>query len=56
MIRKDSLFINGQWEPSQQDSIDVLNPFTEKVMATIPAGTKSQVDKAVKAAKRSFDS
>jgi betaine-aldehyde dehydrogenase len=55
MIRKDSLFINGQWEPSQQDSIDVVNPFTEKVMATIPAGTKSQVDKAVKAAKRSFD-
>jgi acyl-CoA reductase-like NAD-dependent aldehyde dehydrogenase len=50
------LYIDGAWVPSTgTDTIDVENPSTEEVIATIPAGTAEDVDKAVAAAKAAFE-
>ncbi len=36
---RDRLFIGGQWvDPAGSDQIDVINPTTEEVMGSIPAG------------------
>ena len=49
------LYIDGSWVPSTgSDTIDVENPSTEEVIASIPAGTAEDVDKAVAAAKAAF--
>lgn len=53
----DKLYINGAWVKSAgNESIEVFNAATEEVMATIPAGTVSDADAAVKAARAAFDS
>jgi aldehyde dehydrogenase (NAD+) len=45
-------YIGGKWTPSLgADSIDVLNPATEEVIALVPAGTAADVDAAVHAAR-----
>jgi aldehyde dehydrogenase (NAD+) len=50
-------YIDGQWvEPGQQRRIEVVNPATEEVFATIAAGDASDVDRAVKVARRAFES
>jgi len=49
--REHKQFINGQWVDSAgSDRIDVINPATEEVLTSIPAGTKADVDAAVAAA------
>ena len=51
----EKLYIDGAWvEPSGKDTLDVINSTTEEVMATIPAGDATDVDRAVKAAKAAF--
>ena len=53
----DKLYINGTWVKSAgNETIAVFNAATEEVMATIPAGTASDADAAVKAARSAFDS
>lgn len=48
-------YIDGAWvDPSGSSEIQVVNPATEKVVATIAAGTRQDVDAAVAAAKRAF--
>jgi aldehyde dehydrogenase (NAD+) len=50
-------YIDGQWvEPSEKKTLDVINPATEQVCGKIALGSKADVDKAVKAAKKAFDS
>jgi aldehyde dehydrogenase (NAD+) len=57
--RKDQLvqqhgdqYIGGEWVPSLgTDTIPVLNPATEEVVASVPAGTAEDVDAAVRAAR-----
>jgi len=50
-----ALYIDGGWvAPAGQETIDVVNPATEEVIATIPAGTPADVDVAVAAARRAF--
>jgi aldehyde dehydrogenase (NAD+) len=57
VIKRDKLYIDGAWVASQgTESIDVINATTEEVMGTIPQGTADDVDKAVKAARKAFDS
>ena len=52
---RDTIYIDGAWVPSTgTETIDVENPSTEEVFATIPAGTAEDVDKAVAAAKAAF--
>ncbi|HMK10621.1 MAG TPA: aldehyde dehydrogenase family protein [Acidimicrobiales bacterium] len=51
----DKLYIDGAWvAPSGKDTLDVINSTTEEVMATIPAGDATDIDRAVKAAKAAF--
>ncbi|MGH8708204.1 MAG: aldehyde dehydrogenase family protein, partial [Burkholderiales bacterium] len=51
MLRRDKLFIGGQWvAPSTQDSIDVHSAGTGEVMGQVPAGGEKDIDAAAKAA------
>jgi acyl-CoA reductase-like NAD-dependent aldehyde dehydrogenase len=57
MTTFDKLYIDGAFTPSDStETIDVIDSVTEDVMATIPAGTAADVDRAVKAAKAAFES
>ena len=50
------LYIDGTWHNSASpDTIAVVNPATEAVLAKAPAGCSADVDKAVLAAGRAFD-
>ena len=50
-------YIDGQWvDPVQLKTLDVENPATEQVAGKIAVGSAADVDKAVKAARRAFDS
>ena len=51
-MRTEAFFINGQWaEPAGSGTIEVVNPATEQVIATVPEGTPADVDNAVAAAR-----
>ena len=57
MIDRDKIYIDGSWVPSTgSGSIEVTNSTTEEVMGRIPEGTPEDVDKAVAAAKKAFES
>ncbi|HEY2823091.1 MAG TPA: aldehyde dehydrogenase family protein [Candidatus Acidoferrum sp.] len=50
-------YIDGKWvAPTQQRDFPVINPATEEQIATISLGSAADVDKAVAAAKRAFES
>jgi aldehyde dehydrogenase (NAD+) len=56
VITKDTFFINGEWSaPASSDQIDVISPTTEDVIATVPAGSNADIDRAVAAARAAFD-
>jgi len=49
-------YIDGQWvDPAAPKTMDVINPATEGVAGKISAGSAADVDKAVTAAKRAFE-
>jgi aldehyde dehydrogenase (NAD+) len=50
-------YIDGRWVPpaGQSKTLDVVNPATEQVVARISAGTPADVDRAVAAARRAFE-
>jgi betaine-aldehyde dehydrogenase len=53
----DKLFIGGEWvTPATSNVLEVVNPATEKVVATAPEGSPADMDKAIAAARASFDS
>ncbi len=55
-MTRDRLHIGGTWvKPESADTIEVENPATGEVLGTVPAGTASDVDAAVSAAKEAFD-
>ncbi|MGH9188916.1 MAG: aldehyde dehydrogenase family protein [Acidimicrobiales bacterium] len=57
MIVRDRLYVDGRWvAPSTDGVLDVWNPATEKVMGRVPAAGPADVDYAVAAARRAFDS
>lgn len=52
----ENFFINGQWTPpAGSETIEVVNPFSEKPCGRVPAGTVDDVDRAVRAARAAFD-
>jgi aldehyde dehydrogenase (NAD+) len=52
---RDKIYIGGSWVASTgSGTLDVIDPTTEEVMATIPEGTAEDVDKAVEAAAAAF--
>lgn len=53
---RTALYIDGEWvSPSSTETIEVINPATEQVLGTVPAGTGADVDAAVTAARTAFD-
>ncbi len=55
MTTFDKLYIDGAWTPSDStETIDVVDSVSEDVMATVPAGTAADVDRAVAAARAAF--
>src|SRR5580658_4655388 len=49
-------YIDGHWvDPVTPKTLDVINPATEAVAGQISAGSKADVDKAVAAARRAFE-
>jgi betaine-aldehyde dehydrogenase len=56
MQNKDRLYIGGQWvAPASAETLPVVSPSTEAIVATIPAGTRDDADRAVRAARGAFD-
>ncbi|MFZ3140711.1 aldehyde dehydrogenase family protein [Polaromonas sp.] len=50
------LLIDGQWVQAESgQTIDVINPANEEVIAKVASAGKADVDKAVAAARRAFD-
>ena len=49
------LYVDGSWvDPLSDGRIDVLNPATEEVVASVPQGTAGDIDRAVAAAAGAF--
>ncbi|MFY1665438.1 aldehyde dehydrogenase family protein [Pseudomonas sp. Pseu.R1] len=54
---RDQLYINGEWvSPDLGGYIDVIDPATEQVLQKVAAGTEEDIDHAVRAARRAFES
>jgi aldehyde dehydrogenase (NAD+) len=57
MLNHKALFIDGRWQkPSGQGIAEVINPATEEVAGSVPLGDERDVENAVAAARRAFDS
>ena len=56
-LLKQQVYIDGEWlEAENGEKIVVKNPATEQVIAYVPRVSASQVEKAVEAADRAFES
>src|SRR5215471_455891 len=52
----DSFFIGGQWvKPSAKGTLEVISPVTEQVVMKFAEAAPADVDKAVAAARKAFD-
>ncbi len=48
-------YINGEWVESESEQIlDIINPATQKTIATVPMSTGDEVNAAIEAAKEAF--
>jgi acyl-CoA reductase-like NAD-dependent aldehyde dehydrogenase len=57
MIRYEHHYYDGDWQkPANNDAIDVVSSATEQAYGRVPRGTAEDVDRAVKAARKQFDS
>ncbi|WP_229266799.1 NAD-dependent succinate-semialdehyde dehydrogenase [Leptospira sp. severe_002] len=54
MYSELGLFIDGAWKKNGGKSEEVINPATEKPLATLPHASKSDLDAALEAAKKGF--
>ena len=56
-LDRSTFFIDGDWAaPASGDTIQVVSPHSEQVIATVPEGSTADIDVAVAAARRAFDS
>ncbi|HET6954122.1 MAG TPA: aldehyde dehydrogenase [Acidimicrobiales bacterium] len=52
METKDTLYVGGEWvAPAGTNTIEVISPTTEEVIARVPEASEADVDRAVEAAK-----
>ncbi|MER7889859.1 aldehyde dehydrogenase family protein [Micromonospora sp. NPDC094482] len=55
-LARTNLYLDGHWVTAPDEAtLPVENPATEEVVATVPAGTAADVDRAVAAARAAFD-
>jgi aldehyde dehydrogenase (NAD+) len=53
---RTALLIDGEWAiPDGRDTIEVIDPATERVIGSVPAGSVADVDAAVAAARGAFN-
>ena len=53
----DSFFIDGDWQTAQgTDVLDVISPRSEERIGQVPAAARADIDAAVAAARKAFDS
>src|SRR5246127_1857840 len=56
MVNRMQFYIDGAWvDPAVKKSTPVVNPATEEAMYKVALGSKADVDKAVAAARRAFE-
>lgn len=57
LARPHRLFIDGRWAPAQSgETLAVLDPSTGRPLASVAAGGAADIDAAVKAARKAFES
>ncbi len=57
MAHERQFYINGEWvDPVTPRTMDVINPATEEAFTQISIGSKADVDRAVAAARKAFES
>ncbi|NGN69229.1 aldehyde dehydrogenase [Streptomyces sp. A7024] len=57
LVEYEKLYIGGQLAaPAGKDTIEVVSPHTEEVIGRVPHASREDVDRAVAAARKSFDS
>ena len=55
-LDRSAFFIDGDWAaPTTGDTIEVVSPHSAQVIATVPEGSKADMDAAVAAARQAFD-
>ena len=55
-VERKDLYIGGEWVPSQsRTTIDVIGASTEEPLGRVPDATQADIDRAVAAARRAFD-
>lgn len=55
MNTHDTIYVDGAWSRSaSQGTLEVINPFTEELIATVPDGGAADIDAAVRAAAKAF--
>ena len=53
----DTIFVNGEWvRAATTDRIEVISPWSEEVIATVPSASREDVDTAVAAAQQALTS
>src|SRR5262245_49114780 len=56
MKNERNFYIDGKWvTPHSKQTLDVLNPANEEVIGTITLGDQEDVNRAVAAARRAFE-
>lgn len=54
--KKYDHFINGKWvKPGSGEYFDTINPANEEILAQVAKGSETDVDKAVKAARKAYE-
>ena len=54
-MEKLKFYIDGAWvDPAAPSTLGIVNPATEETFAQISLGSRSDVDRAAKAARRAF--
>ena len=52
---RSAFYVDGTWVPADdREALTVVDPSTEQPVATVPAGTREDVDAAVAAARAAF--
>ena len=55
-LQSRQLYIDGKWvDGSSDEQLEVINPATEDVIATVPQASTHDVDRAVAAARRAYE-
>jgi aldehyde dehydrogenase (NAD+) len=54
---RDTIFVGGKWvKPHSKETFEVISAFSEQPIATVPMANTADVDAAVAAARKAFDS